>query len=306
MHPGPEIHVLRGMNNDENDDAPYLSLLRTHTVDLDFNFDLAEVQEFIQAYGLSAEWVKSYFSPLSTQIIPMQLRSDFCLDCMEEAISEIGLPVYLKTWRLVLRPYCEKHGCVLLSVDAHLYRSIDIAVEIFEHACAFPHEVQRQKILLDKYSDVQNIARDIFVRIGVLLNQAPSRKVRCKIENFLMMLMRIALAPELWGSYASIANFKVVADRKFDNEKPLPMFCQTPLRATGAARARSLYLIGLLLGWVSEFQATRSRPESDFYLETSAIAIWRSVKWRPQVKSILQLYNSELLNVEMLEGWGEF
>jgi len=305
--PEPEIRALSGISDHDRETsplvAPYLKVLGGLGADLDFRFERPEILAFTQAYDLSLDWIKSVFSPASAKTIPISFRSDYCLQCMEESIAEVGFPVYLKSWRLLLKPFCQKHGCVLQSTNAYLYDSIDFGMDIFEHGCANPHELERESKWLAKDSEVKNLSRMVVNRIDFLLSQAEDAVVHDKVQNFVMTLLRITLMPKLWGNYSSIIKFTVQAGVDFESKKEIPMFYQLPLRVTGMVRARSFYLIGLLLGWIDEEQAGNARPRDDFYLATSASTLWRLVGNSTRIRTILQLYSTELLGVSMLADW---
>jgi hypothetical protein len=225
---------------------------------------------------------------------------------MEESIAEVGFPVYLKSWRLLLNPFCQKHGCVLQSTNAYLYGSIDFGMGVFEYGCSNPHQLERERKWLAKDLEVQKLSRAVVSRIDFLLSQAEDVVIHDKVQNFIMTLLRITLMPKLWGNYSSTIKFTVQAGENFESMEEIPMFYQLPLRVTGMVRARSFYLIGLLLGWIDEEQAENARPSDDIYLATSATTLWRPVKNSTRIKTILQLYSTELLGVSMIAGWEYF
>lgn len=306
-HAEPQIRALSGMSDHDRETSPlmasYVKVLGGRGKDLDFSFERPEILAFAKAYDLTLEWIKSVFSPVSTQIIPIWFRSDYCPQCMEESIADIGFPVYLKSWRLVLKPFCQKHGCVLLSTDTYLHDSIDFAMDVFEHSCANPHELDRQSNCLVKDSQVQSLSRMVVDRIESLLGQVEGTLVHDKVQRFVLTLLRVTLMPKLWSNYSSVIKFAVQSGNDFESKKELPMFYQLPLRVTDMARARSLYMIGLLLGWIEEEQAQEARQRDDFYLVTSASAFWQRVEHSPRIRLLLQLYSTELLGVAMLTDW---
>lgn len=308
--PEPAIRALNDISYQDRETSPlvtpYLKVQRGLGADLDFRFERPEILAFTQAYDLSLDWIRSVFSPASAITIPISFRSDYCLQCMEESIAEVGFPVYLKSWRLLLKPFCQKHGCVLQSTNAYLHGSIDFGMDIFEYSCANPHELEREGKWLAKDSEIQNLSRMVVSRIDFLLNQAEDAVVQDKVQSFLMTLLRMTLMPKLWGNYSSIIKFTVQAGEDFESSKEMPMFYQLPLRVTGMVRARSFYLIGLLLGWIDEEQAGNARSMDDFYLATSASTLWRSVGNSARIRNILHLYSTELLGVSMLAGWEHF
>jgi hypothetical protein len=304
--PEPEIRALREMSGHEREYSPfaayYAKILDSRGKDLDFCFERPEIVAFMNAYDLSLEWIKSVFSPACAQIIPICFRSDYCLQCMEESIADVGFPVYLKSWRLTLKPFCQKHGSVLYSTDNSLHFSMDFAMSIFEYDCARPHELERMSKWLAKDSDVQALGRMVADRIDLLLSKIENTVEHNKLLSFIMTLLRVTLMRKNWGNYTSIIKFTVLSSKKFESVNELPLFYQLPYCVTGMARARSFYLIGLLLGWVDEEQAENAKQRDDFYLATSASDIWRRVEDMPRVRTLLQLFSTDLLGVSTLTG----
>ena len=309
-YPEPEIRALSRMNDHERQTSPfansYANFLHGRGKDLDFSFEHPEILEFANTYDLSLEWIKSVFSPASTQIIPIWLRSDYCLQCMEESIADIDFPVYLKSWRLILKPFCQKHGSVLYSADNFLHSSIDFAMSIFEYDSDRLYELECVAERLKKDAEVQALGRMVMNRIDSILSEIKDAITHEKVLSFVMTLLRITLMTASWGNYSSVMKFSVQANKKFEGQNGFPLFYQLPYRVTGMARARSFYLIGLLLGWIDEEQAKNAKQRDDFYLVTSARNFWRRVEYKPRVRTLLSLYSTEFLGVSMLVSWEYF
>ncbi|OJT48397.1 hypothetical protein BSZ28_26340 [Pseudomonas moraviensis] len=308
--PEPEIRALREMSGLERESSPfaayYARVLDSRGKDLDFRFEHPEVVAFMNAYDLSAEWIKSVFSPVCAQIIPIWFRSDYCMQCMEESIADIGFPVYLKSWRLTLKPFCQKHRCVLYSTDNSLHHSMDFAMSIFEYGCARSHELERISKWLAKDSEVQALGWMVADRIDLLLSKIENTAVHNKLLSFIMTLLRVTLMRKNWGNYTSVIKFTVPSSKTLESVNDLPLFYQLPYCVTGMARARSFYLIGLLLGWIDEEQAENAKQRDDFYLATSASDIWRRVADMPRIRTLLQLFSTDLLGMSTLTGWEFF
>jgi hypothetical protein len=310
MFPEPEIRALSGMDEHERQSSyfatSYAKDFGGRVEDLDFNFEHQEILAFANAYDLSVEWIKSVFSSASTQVIPIRFRSDYCPRCMESSIIEVGLPVYLKSWRLILKPFCQKHGCVLHSADNPLNYSIDFAMRIFEYDCANPHELERRVKWLAKDAEVQALGKMVVDRIDLLLSQVEDPVTHDKVQGFVMTLLRITLIRKNLGNYSSILKITVPVAKDFKSEQELLMFYQFPQRVTSMARARSFYLVGLMLGWIDEKQAEDKKERGDFYLATSAADLWRKVDDTHRIRILLQLYSTELLGLSMLTGMEHF
>lgn len=308
--PEPEIRALSGMSDEERHASP-LSLAYFKTVDFygkdyDFDFKSPGVQAFAQCYDISIDWIKRTFAPEGNQIIPVWFRSDYCLQCMEESVKDVGFPIYLKSWRLLLKPFCEKHGCVLRSADNYLHTAIDFSMDIFEFDSGRQQELKRQAEWFERDSSVHALAQMVVNHIDTLLSQEHDGVVRDKAERFILTLLRLTLMPECRGDYESVLKFKVKSRENFEGTKKLALFHQFPLRVTAIGRARSFYLIGLMLGWITEEQALQARPSTDFCLTTSVTSLWQRLGPLYRIRPILDLYSTELLNTSSLNGWERF
>jgi len=222
---------------------------------------------------------------------------------MEESVTATGFPVYLRSWRYLLKPFCQVHGCVLRSAGNYLHDSVDFAMDVFEYDSARGHELEREKKWLEKDSAVQLLGRMVVERADKLIKGCQNQAVQRNAENFLLTLMRLTLTSEVVADYTSLLKFKVQSSSEFDNSNSLALFHQLPLRVTAIARARAFYLVGLLLGWITDEQATDARPDHEFYLSTSGSSFWQRIGSSERVRTMLQLYSTELLNVSSLIGW---
>ncbi|PMX03137.1 hypothetical protein C1X59_05820 [Pseudomonas sp. FW215-R2] len=156
---------------------------------------------------------------------------------------------------------------------------------------------------LAKDSDVQALGKMVADRIDSILSKVESAVVHSKLLSFIMTLLRVTLMRKNWGNYTSVIKFTVPSSKKLESVNELPLFYQLPYCVTGMARARSFYLIGLLLGWIDEEQAQNAKQRDDFYLATSASDIWRRVADMSRVHTLLQLFSTDLLGVSTLTGW---
>lgn len=308
--PEPEIRALSGMSDGERHASPlcsvYFKTVDFNVNDYDFDFTSPGVQAFAQCYDISIDWIKRTFAPEGNQIIPVRFRSDYCLQCMEQSVKDVGFPIYLKSWRLLLKPFCEKHGCVLRSADNYLHAAIDFSMDVFEFDSGRQQELERQAEWLKRDTSVHALAQMVVNRIDTLLSREHDGVVRDKAERFVLTLLRLTLMSECWGDYESVLKFKVNSRENFESMKKLALFHQLPFRVTAIARARSFYLIGLMLGWINEEQALQARPSVDLYLTTSVTSLWQRMGPLYRIQPILHLYSTELLNTSSLNGWGRF
>ncbi|MFK0094660.1 hypothetical protein [Pseudomonas sp. NPDC090592] len=307
VKPEPEVRALWSMPSDAWESstlrAPYIEALGGRGNDYDFDFSLPGVKAFAECYEISMEWIESMFRPSETQIIPIYFRSDYCLACMEESVTATGFPVYLKSWRYLLKPFCEVHGCVLRSAGNYLHDSVDFAMDVFEYDSARDHELERETKWLEKDREVQLLARMVVERADKLIKGSHDQVVQRNAEHFLLTLLRLALTTEVVGDYTSVLKFRVQSSSEFDNVSGIALFHQLPLRVTAIARARAFYLVGLLLGWITDEQAADARPDHDLYLSTSGSSLWRRINLSQGLRTMLQLYSTDFLGVASLKSW---
>jgi hypothetical protein len=307
VQPEPEVRTFWSMPSDGWESsplgAPYIEALGGRGKDYDFDFSLPGVKAFAECYEISMDWIECTFRPSEAQIIPICFRSDYCITCMEESVTATGFPVYLRSWRYLLKPFCQVHGCVLRSAKNYLHDSVDFAMDVFEYDSARGHELERETKWLEKDSAVQLLGRMVVERADKLIKGCQNQVVQHNAENFLLTLMRLALTSEVVADYTSLLKFKVQSSSEFDNNNSLALFHQLPLRVTAIARARAFYLVGLLLGWITDEQATDARPDHEFYLSTSGSSLWQRIGSSERVRTMLQLYSTELLSLSSLIGW---
>lgn len=307
VRPEPEVRAFWGMPSDAWESstlrAPYIEALGGRAKDYDFDFSLPGVKAFAECYEISMEWIESTFRPSEAQIIPICFRSDYCLTCMEESVTATGFPVYLRSWRYLLKPFCQVHGCVLRSAGNYLHDSVDFAMDVFEYDSARGHELERETKWLEKDSAVQLLGRMVVERAYKLIKDCQDQAVQRNAGNFLLTLLRLSLRAEAIYNYTSVLKFRIQSTSEFDNTNGLALFHQLPWRVTAIARARAFYLIGLLLGWITDEQAADARPDHDFYLSTSGSSLWRRLDLSQGVRTVLQLYSTDLLSVSSLKGW---
>ena len=283
--------------------APYIEALGGRGKDYDFDFRLPGVKAFAECYEISMEWIESTFRPSEAQIIPICFRSDYCLTCMEESVTATGFPVYLRSWRYLLKPFCQVHGCVLRSAGNYLHDSVYFAMDVFEYDSSRGHELERETKWLEKDSAVQLLGRMVVERADKLIKGSQDPVEQGNAENFLLTLLRLTLMGEVVGDYTSVLKFRVQSSDEFENTSGTALFHQLLLRVTAITRARAFYLVGLLLGWITDEQAADARPEHDIYLSTSASSLWRRLELSQGVRTVLQLYSTDLLGVSSLKGW---
>ena len=326
--PQPALHALRNSisydkvtisNQHERDETldalktPYLpSSYFTHKPcdDLDLCFDGEEIQAFVKAYALSVSWLKRIFAAPDAPIIPVAYRRGYCYMCMEEAISATGFPVYLKCWRFLLQPYCIRHCSLLRDGNDLLFERIDFGRKLFQQHW----EQHREQLLIERIDEenrhVLALGLRVQKRLQKLLKECKDSDVRHDMLSFVTTLMRITFLPSLRFCFDDTKDITVQGfdEGRIDRFNNIMDFYHTVRRSTSAARGRSFYLIGLMLGWINDAEAKRARIAHCYFLPTSPELIWARLNrstGASQTKLMLKLFSTKDLSMSMLKGGQE-
>lgn len=275
--------------------------------DLDFCLSGEEVQAFVKAYALSESWLKRVFAPPDVPIIPVAYRRGYCYRCMEEAISATGFPIYLKCWRYLLQPYCIRHCSLLRDGNDLLFERIDFGRKLFQQHWEQHKEQLRQERIDEENRHVLALGLRVQKRLQKLLKECKDSHVRYDMFSFVTTLMRITFLPSLRFCFddakdITVQGFDEGRINRFNNVMD---FYHTVRRSTSAARGRSFYLIGLMLGWINDAEAERVRVAHCYFLPTSPELIWTSLNRSvaaSQAKSMLRLFSTKNLSLSMLKG----
>lgn len=306
VFPDPEVRALAELDYEEARASPLMRAYDggfTYNVDLDFDFDSPEVLEFVRAYNLSIDWVKSTFGFQNPHFIPLNFKTDYCLQCMEEAVTNIGFPVYLKSWRSIFSPFCLKHRCALRSTNMALNNSIQFAMDVFEYAYEHPRDLDREDHWSSSTASVQRFGMIAAERIERLLSDAMEAGIYGDVSSFLMTLLRIVLTKDIFTVHHSFVKAEVQCSDDYRSRGSLTSLYQRPFLSTGMARGYALYMVGLMLGWIDEDEVSQLQVDCDLYLPTSANDIWRQVASPDRLRLTLEFHDTYMLNVSMLPEW---
>ncbi|MEK0363209.1 hypothetical protein [Pseudomonas sp. CBC3] len=305
VFPDPEVRALYELDYEEALESPLMHAYNgglSYEVDLDFDFDSQEVIEFVRVYDLSIDWVKSTFGLQNSHFIPLKFKTDYCLRCMDEAVTSIGFPVYLKSWRSIFSPFCIKHRCALRSTNMVLVNSIQFTMDVFEYAYQYPKHLEREDYWFTSTSNVQQLGIIVAERIKLLLLEATEAGIYDEVSSFLMALLRTVLAKDIFTVHPSVMKAEVQYSDGYRSKGPLTPFYQRPFLSTGMARGHAFYMVGLMLGWIDECEASKLQVDFDLYFPFSANCIWQRVANPNRLLIILEFHSTYLLNASMLSG----
>lgn len=187
---------------------------------------------------------------VGTVIIPLQHRCSYCYQCVEEGIKATGLPVIRSCWRHVLMPFCSRHQALLYDVSEKFSLSEDFPAAVFKFHWNRTFAVTR----IDEHtrSDISRLrgAMRVQQRLIDLWDSTTDVVQRAANLGFVLTLFRMLLQPTYEWAYSKKEIFN-------QGGRPVVLefysaFYKLPLRATAVARARALFLIGVILGWTDE------------------------------------------------------
>lgn len=245
---------------------------------------------------------------VGTVIIPLQHRCSYCYQCVEEGIKATGLPVIRSCWRHVLMPFCSRHQALLYDVSEKFSLSEDFPAAVFKFHWNRTFAVTR----IDEHtrSDISRLrgAMRVQQRLIDLWDSTTDVVQRSANLGFVLTLFRMLLQPTYEWAYSKKEIFN-------QGGRPVVLefysaFYKLPLRATAVARARALFLIGVILGWIDEDEA--QAPEFwDAFAPKDASIIWAHMPYygalRYWVRRELDLYKAGTFSRESLRdtpfGW---
>lgn len=245
---------------------------------------------------------------VGTVIIPLQHRCSYCYQCVEEGIRATGLPVIKSCWRHVLMPFCSKHEALLYDVSGRISLNEDFPAAVFKFHWSRTFATTR----FDEHtrSDISRLKGAMRVQQRVIDLWEGTTDVVQRSANlgFVLTLFRMVLQPTYEWAYSKKDMFNVGGPPS--GLGFYSAFYNLPLRATAFARARALFLVGLILGWIDQDEA--QAPEFwDGFAPQRAHTIWAHLPYhgplRSWVRRELDLYNAGNFSRQSLRdtpyGW---
>lgn len=229
-------------------------------------------------------------------IIPSQYRSAYCYQCIQEGIASVRLPLMQQSWRYVLMPFCTEHRSVLLDAPTSASLRVSFPERVFKSHWSNSSSRERYEEMIRRDHVRLNLGLRVQDNILALLRSAPSEDFQWRIVGFVLTLMRIVLISRFANSYF---NREIYYYEEWEEPKGFyTKFYNGPIRADAHTRARALYFVGLLLGWIHE-EETNSPDAWDIYVPTSAASIWNIMSGSDQGHFMgreLSRYDNEMLS----------
>jgi len=270
--------------------------------DPDFMETNVKLSSFIKQHGVARERLAEKFGPCEQPLVPIKYRRSYCYACLEEGLKTTRSFVCKLEWRYLLQPFCAAHQVLLRDAPVKYSTNEDYGFRLFMWHHNRDRVFDRYDLACEADSELLRLSLDVQQRYMDLRLRAPHSDVAQQMDNFMLTLMRAMLLPCLSASYRNVDMSGCGGPDCFPKHglSFYVTFYFEVYRVSCSARARALYLSGLLLGWIepSDAQAARGR---DYYRVTDRAQIWRTIEINSQlgrwVHNQLELYESSLLSL---------
>jgi hypothetical protein len=195
---------------------------------------------------------------------------------MATAITRTGFPVCLTKWRHVLEPFCDRHPYLLREGNLIGRVPEDLPRYLFKWHWQSRRQRDDYELYAAANAPLLALSRQVQLTITQTLITQSEMAIKHKFENFILTLMRALMMPCMDGSYdgGSLTRGRIEAVQRIIGDANYTVLYLQPFLASSATRARALYLVGLVLGWISE-SAAKAAAGKDLYIATSAEHITR-------------------------------
>lgn len=239
-------------------------------------------------------------------IVPAKFRKSYCYECIAEGLINVKEFAWRLEWRLLYAPYCSIHNTLLRDAPESVALKYDFGRKVFEshwHADSFR---ERHNVVSEKDSAL--LALGARCQSTLLLRRSMiSVDDRDRFDKFLISLMRALLMPEFHYSYIAhqISSWRgSECFPKYGRNFYVNYFFEI-YRVSTFARARAIYLVGLLMGLVTS-QEAGAALDYNYHLIYSPDKIWeridRNSSLKQWFKMDLERYGTSELSESHLLG----
>ena len=273
--------------------------------DPDFDLDSPLVGIFCRVYGVTMTYVAEYFRHEVQPTISRLCATAYCYECMVSSVRTVGAPHSKVAWRYALTPICTTHGTVLYDAPIEFCGLYDITRQIFRWHSTNPVAIR----LKDRRSEPAEALASLAARVQTsymnIRENAVSAATQSKIDGYMLTLMRALLMPCAHCFYVKRDFPAVLPKNCFSTDNSWYVsFYQEVFRTSAGARATSLFLAGILLGWINEEEAGELRS-INHYMVCTPRHVWAALKkdtgmlmW---LKTELSRNNTDYLSLSSLQ-----
>ncbi|MEE5168801.1 hypothetical protein [Pseudomonas syringae] len=220
--------------------------------DPDYGIGGADFISCCQAIGDIPTKIGKLFEAPQGWVIPRTVRRSYCIECMKESIGICGLPVYRRSWGLVMMPFCNQHGELLHQGSFNSENKMSLGLDLFKkHWDNRLHEID--STLLNKTFPWLQLSRNI----QATLSTAPL------IQSQLLqkILMQLFLSRHFsFTSYEAEQNLWRSTGSFFEPSKhsSRSSLHYDALMACTIIRAKALLYLGRVLNLISDEEMATS------------------------------------------------
>jgi len=227
-------------------------------------------------------------------VIPWNYRRSYCYSCMADAMASTKAPVLKLKWRQFYEPFCERHKKLLMDAPLYVGRSLDAPRTIFKwHHSDVAIYIGHDEYI-NQWSDMLRLAYRVQRKIHKIRSNNNMNVVKV-FDDCIMSLSRALLTPESF-LYEHSGGGRLLDVFSTENESVNVALYFQPYRASSASRARALFYIGLLTGWVRSSEAALALSD-DFWAPKTSGDVWDSI-----YRSNSKVYSTTLMNLRLFQG----
>lgn len=252
---------------------------------------------------IPTQWFEQQFGFFEQPYIPGRYRRAFCYECMAEGTQIAGHPVCNLEWRHLMQPFCVKHGALLHDAPVAFAMEPDYSMQLFRWYWDSRGAREYHQLMCKAWPRRLKLAFDVQQRFALLRMQEQTSLGRANIDGFMLSLMRAVLMPALHFCYAKVMFSSWGGANGYIKGAFYSQLYHEVYRASCSARARALYLSGILLGWITEEQAFSTNRE-DFFTARHCGQIWGAMDNHANLltwlRTQLRMFETKDLNISML------
>jgi hypothetical protein len=264
------------------------------------------VDSCAQTLSIPRQWFEFQFPFFERPYTPLRYRRAFCYQCLAQSMQATGLLAWKSEWRHLVQPMCSEHAVPLLDAPVSIALTFDYPVRAFSWYWDSSDAKDRYLLICKAWPLRNAFAFDVQRRIDNLRASATDRTEQTQIDGFILSLMRALMMPCLHYAFPKITFLDWGGPNSYRSDAFYLNFYQEVYRTPSIARVSALYLCGMLLGWITEQEASSTSSEGHF-MPVRAKVIWRLMEKQSNLLSLLgdelRRYESRSLSISMLEDF---
>jgi hypothetical protein len=214
--------------------------------DPDYDFEGRDFRICREYVNVEPTITEAFSQHPSDWIIPRMYRQSYCIECMSESVQVCGIPIYKKSWGLMLKPFCEKHRNLLRDGDFRAGNRMSLGLAMFKsHWLGRSREINSE-ILQEMYPWLP-----LAFRVQTLLDDAScfesSSAYKILTQLFLSQNLNFVSHEARRNVWSRVGGF-------FETMKPSVRsnLHQNAIVSCSVSRAKALCYLGRVLGFVSD------------------------------------------------------